>query len=192
MGFHTFDPSKADRLDDVSRYRFCSREELLGGLGVGSENGEHDDTHLVDLGSGTGFYTDLVAPHAGTVHAVDVQAAMHERYAEKGLPDNVQTVTAPIDGLPFEDGALDAAFTTMTYHEFSGAEAIEEIARVLGPGGRIVIVDWTRNGRGADGPPLEERHGLGLAVSALGEAGFVVDHAVSRTETFVCRARLDG
>jgi SAM-dependent methyltransferase len=80
----------------------------------------------------------------------------------------------------------------MTYHEFSGAEAIEEIARVLGPGGRIVIVDWTRNGRGADGPPLEERHGLGHAVSALGEGGFVVDHAVSRTETFVCRARLDG
>ncbi|MFB6293943.1 MAG: SAM-dependent methyltransferase, partial [Halonotius sp.] len=30
MGFHTFDPSMADRLDDESRYRFCSREELLG------------------------------------------------------------------------------------------------------------------------------------------------------------------
>ena len=186
MGFHTFDPERAERLDDASRYRWCSGEELLSLLSAGPTE------TIADLGSGTGFYTDLVAPHAGTVHAVDVQAAMHERYAEKGLPDNVQMITAPIDGLPFEDGALDAAFTTMTYHEFSGAEAIEEIARVLASDGRIVIVDWARNDRGADGPPLEERHGLGHAVSALGEGGCVVDHAGSRTETFVCRARLDG
>jgi ubiquinone/menaquinone biosynthesis C-methylase UbiE len=186
MGFHTFDSERADRLEDASRFRWCSGEELLSLLSPGPAES------VADLGSGTGFYTDLVAPRADTVHAVDVQAAMHERYAEKGLPDNVQTVTAPIDGLPFEDDALDAAFTTMTYHEFSGPEAIGEIARVLAPGGRIVVVDWSRDGRGADGPPLEERHGLGHAVSALGEGGFVVDHAVSRTETFVCRARLDG
>ena len=184
MGFHTFDPDRAAKLDDESRYRWCSGEELLSVLSPASTE------TIADLGSGTGFYTDLVAPHAGTVHAVDVQAEMHERYAEKGLPENVRTVTAPVDGLPFEDGALDAAFTTMTYHEFFSPEAIGEIARVLAPGGRVVIVDWSRDGPGADGPPLEERHGLGHAVSALGEGGFVVDRAASRTETFVCRARL--
>ena len=183
MGFHTFDSERADRLDDVSRYRWCSGEELLSLLSPGQAES------IADLGSGTGFYTDLVAPHAETIHAVDVQPAMHERYAEKGVPENVQPVTSPIEDLPFEDGSLDAAFTTMTYHEFSGSDAVSEIARVLRPGGRLVIVDWSRNGRGEAGPPLSERHDLGHAVSAFGNDGFAVDHAVSRTETFVCRVR---
>jgi hypothetical protein len=32
MGLHTFDAGSADRLEDTGRYRFCSREELLGRL----------------------------------------------------------------------------------------------------------------------------------------------------------------
>ncbi len=183
MGFHTFDPDRADRLEDVARYRWCSVEELISLLSPDPADA------IADLGSGTGFYTDPVATHAGTVHAVDIQPAMHDRYAEKGIPENVRPVTAPIDDLPFEDGSIDAAFTTMTYHEFSGSEAIAEITRVLGTGGRFVIVDWSLNGRGDGGPPLEERHGLGHAVSALEDGGFTVDYAVSRTETFVCRAK---
>lgn len=181
MGFHTFDASEAARLEDESRYRWCSSEELLTLVSPVSTD------ELADLGSGTGFYTDDVAPYAGTVHAVDVQPEMHDVYVERGVPENVRIVTAEIEDLPFDDDALDAAFTTMTYHEFSGPDAISEIARVLRPGGRFVIVDWAREGYGDGGPSLDERHGLGHAVSALTEAGFVVDHAVSRTETFVCR-----
>ena len=183
MGFHTFDPDRADKLEDDSRYRWCSGEELLSLLSPAPTES------IADLGSGTGFYTDLVAPHAGTVHAVDIESAMHDRYAEKGVPENVRPITSPIEDLPFEDGSLDAAFTTMTYHEFSGPDAVSEIARVLRPGGRLVVVDWSRNGRGEAGPPRSERHGLGHAVSAFGDAGFAVDHAVSRTETFVCRVK---
>jgi hypothetical protein len=32
MGFHTFDPAETERLEDPTRFRFCSREELLGAL----------------------------------------------------------------------------------------------------------------------------------------------------------------
>lgn len=184
MGFHTFDSDRADQLDDASRYRWCSGEELVSLLSPAPTE------TIADLGSGTGFYTDVIAPYAEAVNAVDVQPEMHERYEENGVPDNVRTVAAPIDGLPFGEETVDAAFSTMTYHEFSDPAAIEEVARVLRPGGRIVIVDWTRDGRGEHGPPLEERHGLGHAVSALSDGGFVVDHAVTRTETFACRARI--
>jgi ubiquinone/menaquinone biosynthesis C-methylase UbiE len=183
MGFHTFDPEMADGLERAQRYRWCSGEELL------TQVGPDGDATIADLGSGTGFYTDIVAPHAGTVYAVDVQTEMHRRYREKGLPANVEQVESVIGELPFADDELDAAFSTMTYHEFSGPETMAELARVLRPGGRLVTVDWSRNGSKQSGPPLEERHDLGHAVSALGEAGFTVEHAVSRTETFVCRAR---
>jgi ubiquinone/menaquinone biosynthesis C-methylase UbiE len=183
MGFHTYDPDQADRLEDESRYRWCSAEELLTLVAP------HEGAAVADLGSGTGFYTDVVASRAGTVYAVDVQPAMHDLYEEKGVPGNVRLVTAEVADLPFEDGSLDAAFSTMTYHEFSGADAMAELARVLRPGGRLVTVDWTRTGEGVEGPPLSERHDLGHAVSAATDAGLTVDHAVSRTETFVCRAR---
>ncbi|MFC4451437.1 class I SAM-dependent methyltransferase [Halorussus aquaticus] len=116
MGFHTFDPESADRLEDESRYRYLSREELVGALALGSDR---DDT-VADLGSGTGFYTDDVAPFAGEVRAIDVQAEMHELYREKGVPQNVELMTADVGDLPFADGELDAAFSTMTFHEFAG------------------------------------------------------------------------
>jgi ubiquinone/menaquinone biosynthesis C-methylase UbiE len=182
MGFHTFDSEGADRLEDPTRYHWCSHEELLTLVAP------HEEAEIADLGSGTGFYTDDVARHAGTVHAVDVQPEMHAYYEDKGLPENVRQVTAEVADLPFADDALDAAFSTMTYHEFAGEAAMAELARVLRPGGRLVTVDWSSTGNEVSGPPLDERHDLGHCVAAKTDAGFTVDHAVSRTETFVCRA----
>jgi len=84
MGFHTFDPAKADRLEDPSRYRFCSREELVGAL-------DGETSHLVDLGSGTGFYTRELAPFVDRISAVDIQPAMHELFSKNGVPANVDS-----------------------------------------------------------------------------------------------------
>jgi ubiquinone/menaquinone biosynthesis C-methylase UbiE len=183
MGFHTFDVDRAERLSDPERYRWCSTEELLTLLCP------HENAVVADLGSGTGFYTDDVAREAATVLAVDVQPAMHAHYADRGIPSNVRTVTGEVADLPLADDALDAAFSTMTYHEFSGEAAMAELARVLKPGGRLLTVDWSAQGSAITGPPLAERHDLADAVRAKTDAGFTVDHAVSRTETFVCRAR---
>lgn len=183
MGFHTFDPERAENLEDESRYRWCSIEELISLLAP-----ERDD-EMADLGSGTGFYTDPIAERVRLVHAVDVQPEMHALYEENGVPENVKQVTAEVSDMPFEDGSLDGVFSTMTYHEFSGIDAMEEIERVLAPGGRVVFVDWDRHGDGEGGSMPGERHDLGHAVTALGDVGLTVDHAVSRTETFVCRAR---
>ncbi|WP_256300107.1 class I SAM-dependent methyltransferase [Haloarchaeobius salinus] len=182
MGFHTFPIDRADALEDPSRYRYCSREELVAALAL--DGGET----VADLGSGTGFYTDDVAPFAAQVYAVDVQAEMHELYREKGMPENVEPVTAPVDDLPLDDGALDAAFSTMTYHEFAGEGALEELHRVLVPGGRLVTVDWTGSGEGESGPPREERFDAADAVAHHEEAGFTVERADERPETMLLAA----
>ena len=179
MGFHTFDAERADALEDASRYRYCSREELVSALAL--DGGEA----VADLGSGTGFYTDDVAPFAGTVYAVDVQEAMHDAYREKGVPANVQTVTAAVGDLPFDDDELDAGFSTMTHHEYADASALAELRRVLAPGARMVTVDWSANGAGESGPPTDERYSVDEATSALANAGFDVAHASERPETFL-------
>jgi ubiquinone/menaquinone biosynthesis C-methylase UbiE len=182
MGFHTFDVDRASNLDDEGRYRHCSSEELLTHLATAP------DAVVADLGSGTGFYTDDVAPHVRTLYAVDVQPEMHEFYEEKGIPENVELVTADVSSLPFEDDELDAAFSTMVYHEFASADALAELARVVRPGGRVVTVDWSKRGDGDAGPPTDERFGLGDAVSDFEANGFTVTHATTRRETFVCVA----
>jgi ABC-type glycerol-3-phosphate transport system substrate-binding protein len=175
MGHHTFPAADADRLEDAAmRYRHCSAEELLWALDPSP------DDAVVDLGSGTGFFTDDVAPGVGEVYAVDVQEAMHDRYREKGVPENVTLVTSGAAELPFDGDAMDAAFATMTYHELPGA-AVEEAARALRPGGRFVIVDWTADGAGASGPPVEERYDADHAAAALDDAGYT---ALSNTLSF--------
>ncbi|ESS05858.1 MAG: methylase involved in ubiquinone/menaquinone biosynthesis [uncultured archaeon A07HB70] len=180
---HTFPVDRADALEEPSRYEHCSREELLAALGAGS------DATVVDLGSGTGFYTDDVAPAVGRVVGLDVQRAMHERYRAKGTPANVALLTGAVDSLPLADGVVDAAFSTMTYHEFATPAAAAELARVCRPGARVATVDWTSAGTGASGPPTDERYDLGHAVETLESAGFRTEQASSRTETFVhvCR-----
>ncbi|WP_132061554.1 class I SAM-dependent methyltransferase [Halorussus amylolyticus] len=177
MGFHTFDPSRADKLEDESRYRYLSREELVAGLDPDPADS------VADLGSGTGFFTDDVAPFAGDVRAVDLQAEMHELYREKGVPENVELVTADVADLPFADAELDGAFSTQTFHEFASPESVAEVARVLASGARFVVADWTANGRGESGPPLDERYDCEQAVELLEKAGFEIVRADERPET---------
>ncbi|WP_332899153.1 class I SAM-dependent methyltransferase [Haladaptatus sp. CMSO5] len=182
MGFHTFNKDHADFLDDPIRYRFLSVDELLAHLAL-----EREMT-VVDLGSGTGFYTDHVAPYVSKVHAVDVQEAMHDLYREKGVPENVSLTTAEIGDLPFADESLDAALSTMTYHEFADEAALAEVRRVLKPGGKLVVADWSANGEHVEGPPLTERFSLAEAKTQLEVAGFTIDYASERVETFLIAA----
>lgn len=183
MGFHTFDVARADKLENAARrYRYVSAEELRWAL----DPAESDV--VADLGSGTGFYTDDVAPLVSCVYAVDIQSEMHDYYRDKGLPENVECVTSGIEDLPFEDGALDGAFSTNTYHEFATDAALRELARVIAPGGRLAIADWTADGHGEAGPPLDERFSLDDATTALTDARFTIEHAFDRSETFLLTA----
>ena len=184
MGFHTFDAEQAERLERPGvRYRWVSAEEVIGGIAPAA------DAAVADLGSGTGFYTDDVAPHVGSVYGVDVQTEMHDLYREKGIPENVELVASDVSDLPFDDADLDGAFSTMTFHEFGTPAAIAELARVLATDARLAIFDWSADGDGDDGPPVDERYDADDAVEMLETAGFVVEDASTRTETFAVVAR---
>jgi len=183
MGFHTFDASEADRLEDPARFEYLSVDELLALF--------DPEGVVLDLGSGSGFYTDRVAPRADRLCAVDVQPAMHARYRTRGVPAGVHPVTAAAAALPLRDGAVDRALSTMTYHEVASDAVHAELARVVRAGGLVGVADWTRAGAGAAGPPLEERYTAVEARNAFETAGFTVERAEDRRETFVLRARRD-
>jgi ubiquinone/menaquinone biosynthesis C-methylase UbiE len=177
MGFHTFDPEGAQRLNDVSRFRFCSREELLQWLPSSGT--------VLDLGSGTGFYTDEIAPFVDRVVGVDVQAEMHAFHRENGVASNVSLVTGAAGTLPFRTDSIDGAFSTMTFHETTTEQSLAELHRVLAPGAPFVVVDWSSAGEGERGPPLAERFDAETAGDLLRGADFAIDALFERAETFV-------
>ncbi len=183
MGFHTFDADGAAGLEAESRFRYCSRDELLGHLQVGP------DATVLDLGSGTGFFTDEIAPFVRRVVALDLQPEMHAFYREKGVPDNVGQVLADAEAKPLADGAADAAFATMVFHEAATKRSLADLYRVLAPGGRFVTVDWSGAGRGDTGPPRSERFDAEEAAELLADTGFTIDTAHERGETFLVVAR---
>ncbi len=119
------------------------------------------------------------------MYGVDVQEEMHDYYCEKGIPENVDLLTTEVSDLPFDAGSVDAAFSTMTYHEFASDDALVEIDRVLASEGQLVIVDWSATGAGDVGPPLDERFTVTEAADALSNAGFRIEHEAVRPETFL-------
>ena len=117
---------------------------------------------------------------------------MHRLHRDHGAAANVRLVTTEVDALAVADGSLDAAVSTMTFHEFCTPEGLAEIARALKPGGRFANVDWSAEGRGEDGPGMEDRQSAASAADLAREAGFEVLRAEERVETFVLLARAPG
>lgn len=181
-GTHTYPLERAGALDDPSRYRYCSREELLELLEP------HPGDTVADLGAGTGFYTRDVAPFVDRLYALDAQPGMLTALLERGCPSNCHPVVADIAAVPLPSDHLDAAVSTMTHHEYAHPQVFAEIARVLAPAGRLVTVDWSADGDGADGPPVAERVTPEAAAEQLESAGLAVETVRRRPETFLLRA----
>ena len=96
-----------------------------------------------DLGCGTGRVTAALAPFVARVIAVDGSAAMLQA-AKKRLHgiDNVDLRRGDLESLPIDDARLDAAMLTLVLHHLPEPErALAEVARVVRPGGRAIVVD---------------------------------------------------
>lgn len=102
-----------------------------------------------DLGCGTAEVSAAVAPFVDRVIAVDASAAMLQAAKRRlnGTP-NVELRRGDLEALPVDDGRLDAAVTMLVLHYVPEPEkALAEAARVLKPGGRLVIVDMLPHDR---------------------------------------------
>ncbi len=102
-----------------------------------------------DLGCGTGQLSAALAPFVARVVAVDGSAAMLQA-AKKRLHefDNVDLRRGELESLPIDAARLDAATLMLVLHHVPEPEGgLAEIARVLKPGGRVLIVDMLPHDR---------------------------------------------
>lgn len=101
------------------------------------------DLVIADLGCGSGNLAAELAPHVKTVIAVDNSPAMLKaaKHRTAGMT-NVQLRKGDLAAVPIEDGSCDAALLVLALSYVTAPEnVLEEMHRILKPGGRAVIVD---------------------------------------------------
>ena len=105
---------------------------------------------VLDIGTGTGRLLELLGHRASTATGLDASRAMlalaRARLAGLALP-NCAVRLGDMYRLPFADAAFDLVVLQMVLHYAEDPAAVlAEAARVLAPGGRLVVIDLAAYG----------------------------------------------
>jgi ArsR family transcriptional regulator len=100
---------------------------------------------VADLGCGEGYLTIEASRWAEKVTAVDRSPGVLARARELAARRNVSNVTwkrGELEKLPIEAGTVDLALLSQALHHAADpARALAEAARILVPGGRVLLLD---------------------------------------------------
>ena len=95
-------------------------------------------TSAVDLGAGTGKFTRLLLQSGAVVTAIEPVAAMRLKLQEQF--SSVATLDGTAQALPLATGSVDAIFCAQAFHWFATRQVLDELHRVLMPGGRLGLI----------------------------------------------------
>ena len=93
---------------------------------------------VLDLAAGTGKLTRRLVELEADLVAVEPVTAMRTQL-EAILPD-VEVLDGMGEAIPVPDASVDVVTVAQAFHWFDAPAALEEIARVLRPGGRLALL----------------------------------------------------
>ena len=104
---------------------------------------------ILDVGCGTGTLAVQLAGRAPDTRVIglDGDSDVLQRAAAKAQAAQVKVelLNGMADSIPLADASIDCAVSTLVFHHLAPdtkRRALEEIRRVLRPGGRVVIADY--------------------------------------------------
>lgn len=154
-----FNPQHGKRLEDPARLEALPQAAVVELLRLsGAET-------VVDYGAGTGIYTVAVAASVpdGRVLAVEALSQLARLLREKITPelaDRLTVIETSDNVVPLDNGEADrVVMVDVLHHLYDQPDALQEVARLLRPGGLFVVLDWGDEERPVGPPP---GHVLGL------------------------------
>ena len=139
-------PSRAahDRIAGIYDRRWRRYVEATVGRAVASME-RVGDAMVLDVATGTGELVRRLRashPHASLVGA-DLSLGMLRQAIAKAAPPGARWVQASAAQLPFLDETFDWVVCVNSFHCFrEPARALQEMRRVLRPGGQLLLLDW--------------------------------------------------
>ena len=155
------DAIRADRAEAAERY-FSAHAEIWDSIrslhvaeteverAIEGALGAQELGRLIDIGTGTGRMLELFGPRAAEAIGIDRSSEMLRLARAKLESAGIRTSLRQGDmyALPIADGSADCAILHQVLHyAHAPANAIAEAARVLAPGGTLLIVDFAAHDR---------------------------------------------
>lgn len=163
LGFREVPVAEKQRLvgrvfSSVARQYDCMNDLMSVGLHrwwkrhFVATSGVRPGQRVLDLAGGTGDITALLSPRVGDTGLVvlgDINAHMLEvgrdRLLDRGVFANVRFARVNAEALPFPDGSFDLVTIAFGLRNVTDKDAaLREMRRVLRPGGRVLVLEFSR------------------------------------------------
>jgi SAM-dependent methyltransferase len=118
-------------------YPAAAVEHVVDALGL------HRGRRVVELGAGTGKLTRELVRSGAEVVAVEPLPGMRDQL-QRVLP-GVEILDGTAEAIPLADRSVHAAVAAQAFHWFDAPAALEELGRVLVPGGAFAVVHNRRD-----------------------------------------------
>jgi SAM-dependent methyltransferase len=158
----------------------------------------HDDSHVLEIGIGTGRIALPLARHVRHIQGVDLSEPMLRRLRAKQNGEAIRVVQGDVTLLPLASGLFDAVVAVHVFHLVGDYRAaLAEARRVLKPDGRLIHAfgdnertstldqvwsDITGGGRGADvGMPWAKRKTVAEDEGWTSDGEYAVEYEVRRS-----------
>lgn len=158
-------------LDGRQRKELLPPEEILNLLTINKSD------NILDVGAGSGFLTIPVAKMVNeSVFALDMDQRMLkviQAKAEDDNIDNIKLIQGNIDNIPLPAESIDIVLASLILHEVKELpKVINQIGLVLKSGGHFLCLEYEKDERFVQGPPMNIRIKSSELEEELMRAGF--------------------